>query len=152
MDSFQVLFRLNVYKKLISFSKKDPTDCTKYHVCNGSSHSIVECPVNHRFWFDPAIKEPIQTVRGPPNNTGNGEFSCQFTSEYELCYCWKFCDEFNQKNTFSFKQYDRFHYAYCLEIGTLKQVIMFKCPNGTAHNSKVSITNTVECTPFTVVP
>ncbi|KAG4065080.1 hypothetical protein HA402_007477 [Bradysia odoriphaga] len=52
---------------------------------------------------------------------------------------------------------DYFHYAYCIEIGTLKRAVMFKCPPGTRHVGYTnSTTNVVDCipvaTPVAAVP
>lgn len=120
------------------FSQTDPTDCTKYHVCNGTAHSMVECPASNQFWFDLDIIDPYY-------NPGNGEFRCRFRVDNEACTCDRlYCD--GLANSFAFFSMDYFHYAYCLEIGTLRKTVMFKCPKGTRHFGQVSsMTNSVDC-------
>lgn len=49
---------------------------------------------------------------------------------------------------FVFRSSDYFYYAYCLEIGTLKKTLMFKCPKGTSHNGYASMMNSVDCLPL----
>lgn len=118
----------------------DPDDCTKYHVCNDSSHTIVECPATHRFWFnDPVITEnPNERIE---------EFYCRF-AYIDSCGCESFGCE-GQANTFVFRPSDRLYYAYCLEIGSTKKTMMFKCPSGTVHNNMMSVTNSEDCVPWT---
>lgn len=143
MVNFRVFFIFNSkfgIENNFFFNWKDPTDCTKYHVCNGTSHSIIECPASHQFTYDRSIQDPF-------TNPGNGIFSCQFRKEYESCMCERFyCS--GMPNTFSFRSMDFFYYAYCLEIGTLKKFVMFKCPEGTRHNGYVTMENTVDCVPI----
>ncbi|KAJ6643863.1 hypothetical protein Bhyg_08828 [Pseudolycoriella hygida] len=123
----------------------DPTDCTKYHVCNGTAHYIESCPANHQFTYN--LVDPL-TMQDPYTYPGNGEFKCRFRSTYMSCgMCGSFyCN--GLANEFTFRHDDYFHYAYCVSIGTLKKVIMFKCPQGTRHEGIVNvITNSVDCIP-----
>lgn len=119
-------------------SLKDPTDCTKYHICNGTGHNIVECPANHMYRSDPSMEYTS-------SNPGNGEYSCRFASVYESCSCQQFyC---SMKNDFDLSV-DFHHYAYCFDNGSIRKTLMFKCPNGTSHSGSVSnTTNFVECLP-----
>ncbi|KAG4081215.1 hypothetical protein HA402_011548 [Bradysia odoriphaga] len=131
----------------------DPSDCTKYHVCNGTDHYIETCPANHVFTYDPV--DPY-TIQDPYTYPGNGEFKCRFSIMPSCGMCYPFYCE-GMANQFTFRNDDFFHYAYCIEIGTLKRAVMFKCPPGTRHEGSAnSTTNAVDCipvaTPVSAVP
>ncbi|KAJ6649355.1 hypothetical protein Bhyg_04589 [Pseudolycoriella hygida] len=114
----------------------DPTDCTKYHVCDGTSHTIVECPSSTHYLSN------LNHV--DPPNIGFGEFSCRFVPEHQASNCEMFnCD--GVVNAFVFRASDRFHYAFCIELGATKKTLLFKCPSGTSHNGVLSPTNSVDC-------
>lgn len=144
MEIFQVDTFCVFHKKSYEFIfQTDPTDCSKYHICNGSNHSIAECAASHTYSIDSIIRAD------PYYSPGSGEFSCNFQSGLQACFCDKFSCEGNP-NTFVFGHSDRFHYAYCLEIGSMKKVFMYKCPPGTTHNFFASFdaaTNSVKCLP-----
>ncbi len=124
----------------IFFFPKDYSDCSKYHVCNGTAHTIEECPASHQFTYDRSIEDPY-------TNPGNGEFRCRFRKDQDNCNCEKFSCS-GRPNTFTFRPSDYFYYAYCLEIGTLRKTVMFKCPTGTRHDGYYNAGETVTCIPI----
>lgn len=134
-----------------SFQFIDPTDCTKYHVCNGTAHYIETCPANFQFTYN---RMDPQTLQDPYTYPGNGDFKCRFSNGHMMMcgMCQPFyCD--GMPNQFTFRMEDYFHYAYCIEIGTLRKLIMFKCPPGTRHEGFTnSTTNSVDCIPVAVAP
>lgn len=135
MENFQVNnvdLTFGKEKKIILIFASDPTDCTKYHVCNGTLHTIKECPSSTQYL---------------PGLDLTGDYSCKFVPQTQASNCDVFyCDQ--MVNTFVFRPTDNVHYAFCIELGTTKKTLMFRCPQFTRHQGTLSPTKSVDCIPF----
>ncbi|XP_037049396.1 uncharacterized protein LOC119083712 [Bradysia coprophila] len=116
----------------------DPADCTKYHVCNGTTHTIQTCPANYRFWFD-------EQYDANGNLAINENFSCRFKSTADSCYCGNAFSCENNGNKYVSRYGDVHYYAYCLELPTMSKIALFKCPAGTVHNLQGESADQVTC-------